>query len=91
MKKRHGKEPFLFHGVCLLYVFSYMLYQLWQETGNNQDNDAKDEHGNGLGRTSLPFLQDNAPYIGEHHVECHEDAERQGHQCGRLCEEAFAE
>ena len=38
-------------------------------------DDAKDEHGNGFARTAFPLVENDAPYIGKHHVECHQDTE----------------
>ena len=51
----------------------------------DEDGNAADEDGNGLLRTALPLLQDDAPDVGEHHVQRHEDAERQRvHRASRL-------
>ena len=63
--------------------------ELWQETADDEDDDAANEHGNGLLRASLPLLEDDAPDVGEHHVQGHEDAERQGvHRAAGLEERA---
>ena len=69
----------------------FFLYPLWQEARDDEHHDAEDEHGNGLGRAALPFLQDDAPYVGEHHVERHEDAEGERHEGRRLVEEALTQ
>ena len=53
------------------------LHQLGQEAGDDEHHDADDEHGDGLLRAALPLLEDDAPDVGEHDVERHEDAERQ--------------
>ena len=63
--------------------------QLWQEAGYDEYHDAADQYGNGLLRTALPLLEYDAPDIGEHHVECHQDAERQRvHRAASLEERA---
>ena len=67
------------------------LHELWQEAGDNQDDDANHQGHDGLLRTTLPFLQNDAPYVGEHHVECHQDAEGECHEGGGLCEESLAQ
>lgn len=53
----------------------FFLYPLWQEAQDDEHYDANDEYGNGLGRAAFPLLQDDASYVGEYHVERHEDAE----------------
>ena len=67
------------------------LNELWQETGDNQDDDANHQGHDGLLRTAFPFLQDDAPNIGEHHVECHQDAEGERHKGREFGEEALAQ
>ena len=61
--------------ICNLSFIIYHLNQLWQEAGDDQYDDADNQDRYGLGRASLPFLQDDAPDIGEHDVERHQDAE----------------
>ena len=68
-----------------------MLNDLWQEAWDNQDDDANDEYCDGFRWTSLPFFQDDAPNIGEYHVECHQDAEGERQEGRRLSEESLAE
>ena len=56
--------------------------ELGQETGDNQNDDAHHEHPDGLGAAALPLFQDDTPYIREHHIQGHEDAEGEGHERG---------
>ena len=65
--------------------------ELWQETADDEDDDAANEHGNGLLRATLPLLEDDAPDVGEHDVEGHEDAEGQRGQRSTAGEEALAQ
>ena len=51
--------------------------KLWEEAGYDEYHDAADQYGNCLLGTTFPLFEYDAPDIGEHHVECHEDAERQ--------------
>ena len=55
-----------------------LLDELRQERADDKYDNAADEYGDGLLWAALPFLQDDSPYVREHHVQCHEDAERQG-------------
>ena len=51
--------------------------QLWQEARDNEYYDAKQQYADSCIGTAFPLLEDDAPYIGENHVESHQDAESQ--------------
>lgn len=67
-----------------------MSHQLGYKRRDDEYYDASNEHHNGAAIAALPFFQDDAPNIGENHVERHQDAERKGEERWRGRQEALA-
>ena len=49
-------------------LFHHHLNQLRQESGNDKHHYSHDKHSDSFLRTSLPFLKNNTPDVGEYHV-----------------------
>ena len=62
-----------------------------QEATDNQYHNATNKNGNRLVGATLPFLEDDTPYVRERNVQRHEYAERQGGERGRCRQEAFTQ
>ena len=86
--KKEGRPVWL----SLFFASSRALsYDVRQEDAEDQHREATEKHIYRLLVATLPLLEDDAPDIGEYHIEAHQDAPAEGQQDRGCGEESLAE